>query len=260
MGARPGWAGRGRRRRRLTNGKAWGDRGPCPRALGVTGLVLALGGRSLVPAVDRVGANVGQIPEQGIERGGQGQRTDAVWRPQAPPKEGAELGCIRRPALPPSAFRASPRLSADARPCPGDGFAAGRLSTPTQNGQPLSVGLFVFRGAPRRAGLRAILPVPGEAVTEPFSHGFAPLLPSLLSKHWPTGLFWHRHIPRPVSRLYVCRQDRFAVTSAPRSGEKTGDQGLRRRSDGQEGSGRGTRRRGQQPLAVGQGVERRRRQ
>ena len=161
-----------------------------------------------------------------------------------------------RPPDPP-AFRASPRLSADTRSSPGDRFAAWCPCTTTQNGQPLSVGLFVFRGAPRRAGLRAILPVPGEAVTEPFSHGFAPLLPSLLSKHWPTGLFWHRHIPRPVSRLYVCRQDRFAVTSAPRSGEKTGDRGHRRRSGGQEGSGRGTRRRGQQPLAVGQGAGRR---
>ena len=84
-------------------------------------------------------------------------------------------------------------------------------------GQPLSVGLFVFREPPRRAGLRAILPVPEEAPTDRFSHEFAPPLPSLLSKSWPTGPFWHRHILCPVSGLYVCRRDRFAITSTPRS-------------------------------------------
>ena len=132
-----------------------------------------------------------------------------------------------------------------------------RVPPPPQNGQPLSVGLFVFRGAPRRAGLRPILPVPGEAPTEPLSHGFAPPLPSLLSESWPTGPFWHRHILTPVSRLYVCRRDRFAITSAPRSGKRTRDRELQRGSDGQKGRVRRTRLRGQQPLDLGQGAERR---
>ena len=111
--------------------------------------------------------------------------------------------------------RVSPRLSAGARPCPGDGFAAGCLSTTTTNtGQPLSVGLFVFREPPRRAGLRAILPVPGETPTDPFSHEFAPALPSLLSKSWPTSPFWHRDILCCVSGLHLCRGDRFAITCA----------------------------------------------
>ena len=95
-----------------------------------------------------------------------------------------------------------------------NGFKDAVESTTTNTGQPLSVGLFVFREPPRRAGLRAILPVPGETPTDPFSHEFAPALPSLLSKSWPTSPFWHRDILCCVSGLHLCRGDRFAITCA----------------------------------------------
>ena len=54
----------------------------------------------------------------------------------------------------------------------------------------------------------------------------------------------------------VCPGDAYAAGCLS-TGEKTGDRGHRRKSDGQEGGGRRTRPRGQQPLALGEGAGRR---